>query len=63
MPCLKSSAKRNQHRTAFSGDSIGIYLQKKGIVGDWKNHFSFEDREFTESILADHGISLTEWDS
>jgi hypothetical protein len=35
---------------------------KKRIVGDGKN-FSFENREFTESILAAHGISLNEWDS
>jgi len=36
---------------------------KKRIVGDGKKHFSFENREFTESILAAHGISLNEWDS
>jgi hypothetical protein len=40
----------------------GAILPRKGTVGDWKNHFSFEDLEFTESILAAQGISLTEWD-
>lgn len=41
----------------------GAILPRKGIVGDWKNHFSNEDLEFTETILVAHGISLSEWGS
>ena len=41
----------------------GDILPRKGIVGDWKNHFSREDLEFAETILAKYQISLSEWDS
>lgn len=41
----------------------GAILPRKGIVGDWKNHFSREDLEFAETILAKYQISLSEWDS
>jgi len=41
----------------------GAILPRKGIVGDWKNHFSVADLEFTESILSAHDLSLSEWGS
>ena len=41
----------------------GAILPRKGIVGDWKNHFSVADIEFTESILSAHDLSLSEWGS
>jgi hypothetical protein len=41
----------------------GAILPRKGIVGDWKNHFSPGDLAFTKSVLASHGIDLAEWDS
>ncbi len=39
----------------------GAILPRKGIVGDWKNHFTQSDLEFTESILLKQGVSLSEW--
>lgn len=48
---------------AYKVGEKGAILPRKGIVGDWKNHFSREDLEFTESMLSAHGLSLSEWDS
>ena len=44
------------------GEKGGI-IPRKGIVGDLKNHFSPEDLDFTESVLAKYQLSLSEWDS
>ena len=45
------------------GDTaIGIVLLRKGIIGDWKNHFTKEQSEEYEEkiikILKEHGLNF-----
>ena len=41
----------------------GAILPRKGVVGDWKNHFSASDLKFTKEVLSEFDISLSEWEN
>lgn len=39
-------------------DPRNAILPRKGVVGDWKTHFSKEDEQFLAAELARHGVNV-----
>lgn len=42
--------------------SGGFILPRKGVSGDWRNHFPPDDERLLSQTLSSHGIDLREWD-
>jgi len=45
----------------YSLGESGSILPRKGIVGDWVNHFSSEDIKFLAAELEKYNLSLSDW--